>query len=340
MRRRIAAFLAATALVALTAAGGAATEDLAIRVEAPPALEPIAARIRRLDHTRLVEALARAGLAPPRGARITLVSEMHPRALAAPPWVVAQASGLHEIVIFPARVGAYPHGSLEAVVWHEVVHLALTARAGGRPLPRWFHEGVAMSVEGWGLGGRARLLAAAFSDPSIADVNRLFASDRRPESATAYLLAAALITDVRRRHGDAVPGAIAGRVALGAPFGMAFAAETGTTPDAAANRAWANYRRWVDWVPLITSGTFVWFGILLVACAAFVAQMRRRLRQRRQWDDEGVGGVREADDSVIVPVLRGPDLPRPGHAAPVPHGRDNEEDYGDEDARQRDEQKP
>ena len=286
-RKRFTALLAAATLVALTAANGAAAADLALRVEAPPALEPIAARIRGLDYAPLVEALSRAGLAPPRDARITLVSEAHPRALAAPPWVVAQASGLHEIVIFPARVGAYPHGSLESVVWHEVVHLALTTRAGGRPLPRWFHEGVAMSVEGWGLGGRARLLAAAFGEPSIADVNRLFASDRRPDSTTAYLLAAALVTDARRRHGDAVPGAIAGRVALGAPFDMAFAAETGETPDFAANRAWATYRRWVDWVPMLTSGTFVWFGILLVAFVAFVAQVRRRIRQRRQWDEEG-----------------------------------------------------
>ena len=284
-RMRFPGLLGAAALVAAAAAGG--TADLQLRVEAPPALEPIAARIRGFDHARLVEALVRAGLEPPRGARVTLVSEAHPRALAAPPWVVAQASGLHEIAIFPARIGAYPHDSLESVVWHEVVHLALAARAGGRPLPRWFHEGVAMSVEGWGLGGRARLLAAAFGDPSIADVNRLFASDRGPDSAKAYLLAAALITDVRRRHGDAVPGAIAGRVALGAPFNMAFAAETGTMPDAAANRAWAGYRRWVEWVPMVTSGTFVWFGILLVAFAAFAAQLRRRMRQRRQWDEEG-----------------------------------------------------
>lgn len=276
--------LAAAALVALAA--GDAGAELALRVDAPPALEPIAARIRGFDYAGLEAALARAGLAPPRDARITLVSEVHPRAVAAPPWVVAQASGLREIVIFPARIGPYPYGSLEAVVWHEVVHLALAARAGGRPLPRWFHEGVAMSVEGWGLSDRARLLAAAFGEPSIADVNRLFASDRQPESATAYLLAAALVTDVRQRYGEAVPGAIAGRVALGAPFNLAFAAETGAMPDAAAYRAWGTYRRWVEWVPMLTSGTFVWFGILLVAFAAFAAQLRRRRRQRRRWDEE------------------------------------------------------
>lgn len=275
------------ALVALPGAGSAGAQEFALVVEAPPALEPIAARIRDIDRARLVEALARAGLAPPREARITLVTEAHPRARAAAPWVVAQASGEREIVIFPTRIGPYPHDSLESVVWHEVVHLALTTRAGGRLLPRWFHEGVAMTVEGWGLGDRMRLVAAAFGGPSIAEVNRLFASDNAPATSTAYLLSAALVTDVRRQHGDAVPGAIAGRVARGAPFDMAFAAETGTTPSAAAHRAWASYRRWMEWLPMLTSGTFVWFGILLVAFAAFVAQVRRRIRQRRQWDEEG-----------------------------------------------------
>ena len=53
---------------------------------------------------------------------------------------------IRTIVVFPARAGAYPYDSLESVVWHEVVHLALSAPAGNQS-PRWFHEGVAMSVD-------------------------------------------------------------------------------------------------------------------------------------------------------------------------------------------------
>jgi hypothetical protein len=52
-----------------------------------------------------------------------------------------------------------------------------------------------------------------------------------PETATSYLLAAALVSDLRQRHGAAVPGAIVDRVARGADFAEAFALETGETPD-------------------------------------------------------------------------------------------------------------
>lgn len=280
-------FVSAAVLLVLTAAAGTAAQVPALTVEAPPALEPVAARIRDIDLGRLAEALGRAGLTPPSDARITLLPEEHARARATPPWVVAQAFGSREVLIFPARVGSYPHDSLESVVWHELVHLALYTRAGGRPLPRWFHEGVAMSVEsGWGLGSQLRLLAATLGDPPLADLNRLFASDTQPDNASAYLLAAALVSDVRQRHGAAAPGAIAARVALGAPFREAFAAETGEAPEAAASRAWAGHRRWVSWIPVITGGSFMWLAILLLAVVAFVASVRRRARQRRRWEEE------------------------------------------------------
>lgn len=288
---------AAALLLVLVVASVTRGQELAFSVEAPPTLAPVAARILDIDRARLVDALSRAGLSPPSDARITLVPEEHARARATPPWVAAQAFGSREILIFPARIGSYPHDSLETVVWHEVVHLALSARAGGRPLPRWFHEGVAMSVEsGWGVGSQLRLMLAAGGNPSLADLNRLFASDAQPENASAYLLAAALVSDVRRRHGAAMPGAIAARVALGTPFRQAFAAETGEVPETAADRAWAAYRRWGSWIPVVTGGEFVWLAILVLAFVAFAASLRRRARQRRRWDEEEDGEEHEQDD--------------------------------------------
>jgi hypothetical protein len=283
----IRAWLPVALLALLTAAAGAGAQQLPLEIETPPSLEPIAARIREIDRDRLIDALDRAGLAAPPHVRITLIPEDHARARATPSWIVAQASGSRDIVIFPARIGSYPHDSLDSVVRHEIVHLALFVRAGGRPLPRWFHEGVAVSVEeGWGLGGQLRLMVAAASDPSLTDLSRLFASDAQPENASAYLLATALVSDVRRRHGAAVPGAIASRVAGGMPFRESFAAETGESPEMAANHAWAAYRRWVNWIPVLTDGSALWLGILVLAMIAFIASLRRRARQRRRWDEE------------------------------------------------------
>lgn len=226
----------------------------------------------------------------PPGIHITLVAEDDPRARATPVWIVGLAFGRRDIAIFPARIGADPYDSLESIVWHEVVHLALAAQAGDQPRPRWFHEGVAISVErGWGVTSQVRLLLAAGRRADLADVERLFKAGTEPETASAYLLAAALVSDVRSRYGAAVPGAIVDRVAQGAGFAEAFALETGETPDETAARVWQIYRRWTSWMPAVTSTLSVWIGILVLAAVAFVAARRKREQRRRQWDREELG---------------------------------------------------
>ena len=261
--------------------------ELAIVVEAPAVLETTAERIRSLDPQPLAEALAAAGLDPPSEVHVTLIAEDDPRAEATPAWIVGLASGSRRVAIFPARIGSYPYGSLEAVMWHEIVHLALNARADGRRLPRWFHEGVAVTVEGgWDLTSQLRLVLAAGGDPALGDLNGLFGSDNHPETSRAYLLAAALMADVRRRHGPAIPGAIAGRVGAGAPFADAFRLETGEAPEQAAARTWQAYRRWTSWIPVAASGSTLWSGILVLAVVAFLVRLQRRARRRRQWDED------------------------------------------------------
>ena len=191
------------------------------------------------------------------------------------------------MLILPERVMPYPYDSIESVFRHEVAHLAMNVQARGGRLPRWFHEGVAVSVDtGWGTSGQLRLLLEMVKSPGTAAVGRLFASNTQPDAAQAYGLSAALVADVQRRHGAAVPGAIAARVGDGIPFARAFQIETGETPDGAAALAWASYRRWTNWVPAVTGGSAMWTGILALAIAAFVVQRRRRLRSRARWAEE------------------------------------------------------
>ncbi|CAN5443975.1 hypothetical protein BH23ACI1_BH23ACI1_27220 [soil metagenome] len=275
--------LAACALWPAAAAG----QPFELSVDAPPELQRMAARVQAMDPAPMEGALARAGLDLPPRVHVTLLPDSDARVRSAPAWVVARAFGTDTIIIFPERISSYPYDSLEAVMLHEIVHLALVARAGGQPLPRWFHEGVAVSVEaGWGLGSQARLLLAAARGPAIDDVSRLFRSESHPDTTTAYLLAAALIEDVRARHGQHVPGAIAGHVARGTSFDRAFWIETGDTVDRAAGRAWSAYRGWSRWMPVVTSPAALWSWILALAFVAFVLKVRRRRERRRQWDED------------------------------------------------------
>ena len=257
-----------------------------LTIDAPPPLAAAAERIKAMDLAGLQADLRRAGLELPDRITVALIPNDDPRARPYS-WIVGFAAGSSDIVIFPERVLPYPYDSLESVFRHEVTHLALDARAGGKDLPRWFHEGVATSVDrGWGMEARLRLLLEMASNPGTADLARLFASRAEPEAALAYGLSTALVADVRRRHGATVPGAIAARVAGGASFAAAFASETGETPDLAASRAWSVYARWTNWVPALTSGSAVWTLILTLAGAAWIARHRARMRRRKQWAED------------------------------------------------------
>jgi hypothetical protein len=287
----------AALLVGLEAVPGAFAhaQPMELTVEAPPALQGTARRVIDIDQAQLAQALNAAGLAVPPRAHVTLIPDDDPRAAATPRWIVGRAYGTGRIELFPSRIGSYPYQALESVVRHEIVHLSLNQRAGGRPLPRWFHEGVAVTVEGgWGAGGELRLLLAALERPALGDVTRLFGSGSQPETTSAYLLAAALVDDLRQRHGSALPGEIAALVADGVPFDAAFERRTGETVEQAAGRAWAGYRRLSRWFPVLTSPSAMWFLIMAVAAAAFIARLRRRAEQRRRWREQE--GPDEDDD--------------------------------------------
>lgn len=271
-------------LLTAPTAGIAQGVGMELTVEAAPALDALADRVRNIDRESLANQLAQAGLNAPPVVLVELIAENDRRARTMPTWIVGVAFGLRNVAIFPARVGPYPYESLESVVSHEVVHLALTAQAGG-PLPRWFHEGVATSVEqGWGLSSQARLIFATVADPRLADLGRLFQSESRRENVNAYLLAAALVANIRERHGADAPGRIVDQVRRGTPFPRAFLLQTDETPQQAAARAWGRYRRWTSWIPIATSVSALWMGIMALSGVAFLVTVRKRVLRRRQWD--------------------------------------------------------
>jgi hypothetical protein len=281
----IALVICVGAIASLVWAAPAASQSLTI--DAPPALEWAAERVKSADWQQLDEALALAWLDLPAAIEVTLIADADARAVRTPRWIVGVALPPGRIVIFPERTAPYPHGSLESVVRHEAAHLALTARAGGRDLPRWFHEGVAVGVEGgWGVVDQVRLLAALAGNPSIEEMDRLFGTGDQPDSARAYLLATALVDHVRQQHGAGVPGGVATRVAAGVPFERAFALETGETVGAARAAAWEGHLRWTRRILVLASPSGLWTMVMLLAAAAFAAQRRRRARHRHRWEND------------------------------------------------------
>ena len=203
--------------------------------------------------------------------RVRLVPEEAGLARATPAWVAGFADASRDLVVlFPQRIGSYPYGSIEAVLQHEVAHVLTARAAGGRPVPRWFNEGLASAAERtWGLGARSRFAweLVAGGRLTAAQLEGLFAAGPR-DVARAYALSDALVRHLLERYGPYAPARILSVMARGAPFEIALYAATGASVDAVVAGFWARHDVWKSWVSFAGQPFVQWSVITLLALAA------------------------------------------------------------------------
>ncbi len=261
-----------------------------LTVEAPPALEPLAERLRSLDPVQIEGAARLVGLADPGPPiRVVLAQEGSAEALAVAPWVAGYARPEQGVlVLLPARSPRYPDSSLEDLLRHEVAHVLVGRASGHRPLPRWFHEGVALIAGlAWGLEEQSRLAATLLrgGEVPLAEVDRRFAGSEG-EVRSAYTLAGAFVRDLLRQHGREAVGEILSGVADGLPFEEAFARATGAPLAEAERSFWERQTFWYRWVPFLSSSVVLWILITLLALWAIQRRRRRDAARLAAWEDE------------------------------------------------------
>jgi hypothetical protein len=272
------------------APGSGAGEPLRFTFEAPPSLDGAVAELRWLPSERWQEVSELVGLpGPGPPIRVLVVPEEAPLARRTPRWVEGFAvAGESVVVLLPERVSSYPYDSLPALLTHEVTHVLLDRATGGRELPRWFQEGVALlAARDWQLADRERLLVGGIGGvpPSTDALERAFAGDGYA-TETAYAIAGALAQDLVRRHGREVVAAIAREVAGGRSFDDAFATAAGTPLADFEAAFWRRFRLLYRWLPFATSGTALWLGVTALALAAMARRRARDAAIRRRWEDE------------------------------------------------------
>jgi hypothetical protein len=290
-------------VLALLAGIAHGAEPLRLVFEAPPALSGEVAGLRWLPPERWEAVTELVGLdAPGPPIRVLLVPEEHPLARRTPRFIQGFAVAEQSVVVLlPERVSSYPYDSASALLTHEVTHVLLARAAGGRPLPRWFQEGVALlAARDWALADRERLLVGGLSGvpPSTAALERAFSGEGYATD-TAYAIAGALAQELVRRHGRAAVAGIAREVAAGRPFPEAFAAVTGAGLPAFEAAFWRRFRLLYRWVPFLTSGAALWLGVTALAMLAMARRRARDAEIRRRWASEG-GEDEPSDEAVPV----------------------------------------
>ncbi|HYH44163.1 MAG TPA: hypothetical protein VEG34_00625 [Thermoanaerobaculia bacterium] len=278
-----------TAVVLLTAAPLRA-EIPWLEIEAPPELAGQANRLRELEPREIADALRLAGIDEPGvPIRVILAPEGTDLARSAPPWVSGWAwpqSGT--IVLLPQRSPSYPADSLEDLLRHEVAHVLIGRAAGGRPVPRWFHEGVALVAgDSWGLDDRSRLAVTVLRRRQLPlpELERRFAGGRG-QVEEAYAIAGGLVQDLLQRHGAGVTGEILAGLAEGLTFEAAFERAAGEPLAVAEAVFWEEQTSWSSWFPALTSPLVVWGLIALLAGWARRRKQQRAAALHRRWEEE------------------------------------------------------
>lgn len=304
--------LAAVLLVpfVLAAAPVLAQSPPTLEIEAPAELAPARARLESWDLRPLSTIVRLVGLAEP-GApmRIVLALPLSDWARPVPPWAAGYAvveEGL--VVLFPSRSPMYPHDTLEDVLRHEVAHILIGRAAGGRAVPRWFHEGFAMAVERpWAMEDRTRLASALLFGPRLAldDIDALFLGNQG-QQARGYSLSAAVVRDLMREHGGEAPARILREVAKGRTFAYALASVTAQSIPTFEDAFWSRQRTWTTWVPLIASSTVLWLAVIGVAGLARRRRRQRAAEIRRRWEEEEtLGSITTFERDVRAAVYAG-----------------------------------
>jgi hypothetical protein len=287
---------AARCLVLLLVVGGGSLAEAAaprapsLVFEGPRELDGQIAELRWIQ-TPAVTAVAEWLELPEPGPplRIVLAPEGGSLARSTPRWVSGYARGeTGTAVLFPARVVRYPYDDLAELFLHEVTHLLAHRAAGGREIPRWFAEGIALhAARGWTLADRRQALAAGLGGGpgTLGELEAAFGGSSG-QVARAYSLAGFLVDELIEEEGPGVVATILSEMRSGGTFEAAFRGATGRGVGAWSDGVWRRYRIWYRWVPFLTSGATLW---LLVTALVLIAGVRRRQRDaaiRARWDEE------------------------------------------------------
>ena len=299
-------------LIALAQALAGSQAPPVLAIEAPPELAAARRRLESFDRTLLAGIVRTVGLAdagPP--ITVALAGEDSAAARGVDPWTAGFAIGnAGQIVLFPSRSPRYPHDTLEDVLRHEVAHVLISRAAGGHPVARWFHEGVAMAVERpWGFEDRSRLAWELVMGPRLTmrEVDALFDGGQSAQSR-AYLLSAAVVRDIIREHGPDAPAGILRLVNTNVGFDEAVARVAGRPIGALEDGFWDRQRVWTVWMPMVTSGSVLWLAVIALAGLAVLRRRRSRAEIRRQWADEERAAAERAPALERAP----PDEPKEG----------------------------
>jgi len=189
---------------------------------------------------------------------------------------------------------------LEVLTAHEITHILLHQVVADEYLPRWFEEGVCITLSGEQRSGSLRLVfRAVLADrliplPRVDDVLRFSAQDAELAYAEAGIAVRLMVDyfswyNIRR---------MLAKIRDGTDFEDAFEAATGYNYEDWQIEWFSYMRRKFRWGFLFDIDYIIWMLILLLAAAAVVITFIRKKMQLKRWREEESEDYRDDVESI------------------------------------------
>jgi hypothetical protein len=260
-----------------------------ISIYAPPHLEHVRSAVAAVSPERIRRVMQLIGVSGGDPITVSIADAQSSLVHDVPEWVAGYALGSAGVVVLiPSRTHRYPYDTLEETYLHELAHIFIDRAAGHRPVPRWFHEGVAvMAGRAWRLEDHGRFTAEMITTrPVDLDTLNFWFRGDAGRVRSAYVIAGNFMRDLTLRSEHPLIAEILQFVQRGEPFDQAFFLATRMTPDRAFDDFWSRYRLTHRIIPILASSVFLWLLITLIALAAFRRRRERDAEKRQEWEEE------------------------------------------------------
>lgn len=240
-------------------------------------------------------------------------SELRKIGIRLPEWGGGGALGKDTIILPIDKQGAFYGEDISKIIQHELVHIALARAYGNLRIPRWFHEGLAMTLSGeisfeqQVQLSRAIVTRKLVSLDSMEYLNRL--SRWRAEVAYSQCqFAVQFLIDLYGR--DLLPELleVSHRTRR---FESACVAVFGLTTFELQKLLDKKMEERYRILFLIGDYSLVWLGIFVLSIVAFVVTLLRNRKKKRQLDEEESLGEEQATDDPMMQTQKTSDEQQP-----------------------------
>lgn len=196
--------------------------------------------------------------------------------------------GLHLVLLSMLAPRGAEAVDLDEVFRHELAHVALEDAVGGKHVPVWFNEGLAIYLSGERAPARLQTLWSATLSGTLlplSDIDRSFPRDNF-EVSIAYAESADFMRFLRRDADRLRFAAMIDRVRSGQAFERAIAEAYGSDLRRLEFEWRGELERRFSVIPVLTGGGVIW---VIVVGALVVAYVRRRRRTKAilsRWERE------------------------------------------------------